>query len=105
MSADNGIYILQTIRTRKKENMCWVKTAPYHVYRVSHAGAIDNFDWYKKNQLYNLGSYMKDVWGSSPVFDDKVKALEYASQMEKDIPILEYGIRTIKTDYIFYGDM
>ena len=105
MSADNGIYILKTIRTRKLDGFAWVKTEPYPVYRVAHVGAIDNFDWYKENQSYNLGAYMKDIWGNSPVYENKAEALGYASQMEKDIRILEYGISTIETDYVFYGDM
>jgi hypothetical protein len=105
MSADNGIYILKTIRTRKQEGDAWVKTEPYAVYRVAETCAIDNFDWYEKNQPYNLGSYMKDVWGSSPVFEGLQDADSYASKLEKDIPILEYGISSIDTDYVFYNDM
>jgi hypothetical protein len=105
MSADNGIYILKTIRTSKQDGNGWVKTEPYPVYRVAHACAIDNFDWYKMNQPHNLGAYMKDIWGSSPVYGDKQEALTYASQMEMKSPILEYGICSINTDYIFYGDM
>lgn len=101
MSADNGIYILKTVRTRKQG----VITESYPVYRVAHAGAIDNFDWYEKVQPYNLGAYMKDIWGSSPVYKDKQEALTYASQIEMEVSILEYGIRSINTDYIFYGDM
>lgn len=104
MSADNGIYILKTIRAHKKDGIGWVKADPHPVYRVAHASAIDNFDWYQQNQSYNLGAYMKDVWGSSPVFEDSQEAVNYASHMEKELSILEYGICRIDTNYIFYGD-
>jgi hypothetical protein len=105
MSSDNGIYILKTIRTRKPEGHALVATEPHPVYRVAHASAIDNFDYYEKKQPYNLGAYMKDIWGSSPVYEDNRDALTYASQMENEIPLLEYGICSINTDYVFYGDM
>jgi hypothetical protein len=105
MSADNGIYILKTIRTSKQKDIGWVKTEPYPVYRVSDASAIENFDWYKKNQPYNLGGYMKDIWGGCKVYEDEQEALNHATQLEKVIPLLEYGICRIDTDYIFYGDM
>lgn len=107
MSADNGIYILKTIRTFKQEDgrYAWVKTEPHSVYRVAAASAIDNFDWYKINQPYNLGAYMKDIWGGCNVYQDKQKALAYAYKLEKVIPVLEYGICSIDTDYIFYDDM
>jgi len=101
MSADNGIYILKTIRTRKGG----VKTEPHPIYRVAETSAIDNFDWYEKNQPYNLGAYMQDVWGNCAPYEDKNGALYYASQLEKSFSILEYGISEIETDYIFYGDM
>jgi hypothetical protein len=105
MSADNGIYILKTIRTHRKEKTGWVISEPYAVYRVAHTNAIDNFDWYEQNQPHNIGAYMKDIWGGSLVYENKQEALAYAAYMEKEISILEYGISSIDTDYIFYGDM
>ena len=98
---------MKTIRTRKQEDAtyAWVKTEPYPVYRVAVASAIENFDWYKENQPHNVGAYMKDIWGGVNVYQDKKEALAYASELEKAIPILEYGICSIDTDYIFYGDM
>ena len=105
MSADNGIYILKTIRTRKDDGRGWVKCPPYPVYRVALASAIDNFSWYQENQSYNLGAYIKDVWGNSPVFKSEGEAFKYASEIEEATPILEYGICLLTTEYIFYGDM
>jgi len=105
MSADNGIYILKTVRTRKQEGNEWVRTEPYPVYRVSDASAIDNFDWYKTNQPYNIGGYMKDIWGDCKVYENEQEAINHATQLEKVIPMLECGICRIDTDYIFYGDI
>src|SRR5690606_33491504 len=84
MSADNGIYITQ-----------WNDG-----YRVVHAAAIENIDFFK------IGS---DQWkatqvgyfGRSPVYKTKQEAIVEAHRREKDIlsdeycPILEYGVCTI----------
>ena len=106
MSADNGIYVLVTKRTRTIENGIIVNDGNKHkVYRVAHAQAIGNFDWYKKYQPYNLGAYMNDVWGESPTFKSEKEALEEASKKEKEFEYIEYGIVTIDaSDMVFYGD-
>ena len=107
MSADNGIYILKTLRTRRYDDgRGWVKSDPYPVYRVAEVQAIDNFDWYEKNQFYNLGAYMKDTWGNSPPFESYDVAFAFAKRMaEEKGRYLEYGVSTIETDYVFFGDM
>ena len=107
MSADNGIYILKTLRTRRNDDgRGWVKSDPYPVYRVAVVQAIDNFDWYEKNQFYNLGAYMKDTWGNSHPFESYDEAFAFAKRMaEGGSRYLEYGVSTIDTDYTFFGDM
>ena len=105
MSADNGVYILSTIRNRKQDGIAWVRCEPYKVYRVAEAGAIDNWDWYKENQPYNLGAYMKDIWGQSEVYNNKEDALLAAHKIEESLDVCEYGVSVIDTDYVFYGDM
>lgn len=110
MSEDNGIYILRTKRTRKETSPgCWERSEEHYVYRVAEVQAIDNFNWYQNNQLYNLGAYMQDLWGNSKVFLSKEEALIEASKIESEIKksflVLEYGISCIDTDYIFYEDM
>ncbi len=107
MSSDNGVYILRTLRTRKEtQKGVWSKSEPYSVWRVAHVGAIDNFDWYLNNATYNLGAYMKDIWGNSPVFESEDEAITYANILAKDIEPLEYGVSVINVPYdmIFYGD-
>ena len=106
MSADNGIYILRTVRNFKEESKGhFTRDKPYYVYRVAYASAIDNFDYYETKQPYNLGAYMKAVWGSSAVFLEEKLALEYAQSVARKYPVLEYGINLLATDYIFYGDL
>lgn len=106
MSADDGIYILKTVRHRRKVGAAWVQSEPHFVYRVAYASAIDNFNWLKENKLYNLGAYMLEVWGLSPVLMHEATALLQASNLSKDHEYLEYGICHIDaSEFVFYGDM
>ncbi len=105
MSADNGVYVLSTIRNRKQDGIAWVACEPHKVYRVAEAGAIDNFGWHELNQPYNLGAYMQSIWGQSEVYDNKDDALLVAHKIEESLDICEYGVSVIDTDYVFYGDM
>ena len=106
MSADNGIYVLRTLRTRKETSPgCWTRAEPHYVWRVAETSAIDNFDWYQNAEIYNLGAYMKDIWGDSEVFQSELAALEHAHKVAKEYDILEYGVVQIDTDYKFFGDM
>ncbi len=94
MSADNGIYILETEGPE---------------YRVAHLGAIDNLEWHEK---YNITTqkmeYFEDdnpdlmiinarkMWAKSPVFADSSSALNRAWNIEKEIGYTEYGICHIR---------
>ena len=74
MSADNGIYILKTLSTTLKDKEGWSRyTDPYPVYRVAETCAIENFDFYKREQPYNIGAYLKEVWGTLRFSYPKVK--------------------------------
>lgn len=106
MSADNGIYILKTTRNRRQEGAAWVQSEPHFVYRVAHVQAIDNFEWYKNHQTYNLGAYMKESWGHSIPHIDENAAFSEAHAEAKTIENLEYGVSVIDaSDMVFYGDM
>lgn len=99
MSADNGIYILQTIDSFKNTGRgAWVSTAGKGVvcYRVAHAQAIDNLSWYEENEPYNVGYFLHSVWGNSVPLYDLSEAEKLASEMEKEIGYTEYGIQLIK---------
>jgi hypothetical protein len=105
MSADNGIYILSTTTRYQRVNGTLKRLdKACRVYRVAHAQAIDNFYNYQADELYNLGCYMKQVWGKSPVFFHETKALEYAHNMAKEFEYLEYGVSSINTNYTFFED-
>lgn len=105
MSADNGVYILSTVRHSKQEGIAWVKCDSYQVYRVAHAQAIDNLEYYKEKEPHNLGAYMQDTWGTSPVYQDKDQAIIAAHKIADSIDVLEYGVSMIETNLKFYGDL
>ena len=54
MSADNGIYVLQT---RKAVSCGYIE----YEYRIAHTQAIDNFDYYEKISTKKLKEYMADI--------------------------------------------
>lgn len=98
MSADNGIYILVTKDSHKYVGGgCYENCLPDGItaYRVAEAGAIDNLEYYEKNQPYNVGYYLHLVWGKSRVFYSLEEAMEYAVSLEKQITYTEYGISVI----------
>lgn len=83
MSADNGVYILATTNSETKEIE----------YRVAHAQAIDNLDYYEKSKpVEELQEYMKEVWGNSHVYKNEKIAVAKAAQIEERYPFTEYGI-------------
>lgn len=90
MSADNGIYILET----------------NDGYRVAEAAAIENFEYYKQKEIHNLGWYMDKVWGRSEVYHNINDAMNKAKDIERDLAKhgwgSEYGIQIIKeTEFNF----
>lgn len=92
MSADNGIYILQT----KDENGVLE-------YRVAHLGAIENL-YYSDPSGDEV--YMWLFFRKSPLFYDKNDAYEWAKEIEKEIldddfGIIEYGIVLLEVNKSF----
>lgn len=85
MSADNGIYILQTLDG----------------FRVKHTQAIDNLYWWEGETRNEINpDTLKECFGLCDVLKTKEEALMKASKMEEEIansscPILEYGIQMI----------
>jgi hypothetical protein len=80
MSADNGIYILETKGPE---------------YRVIHAQNIeevygnfsdDSFRWQGDPEV------MLEYFSNAPVFTDEKKALDYAIELSHNYEYLEYGI-------------
>lgn len=108
MSSDNGVYILQTFTNKLRNgNAITVSPKRFPVYRIAHTQAIENLEFYRFNQVENLGAYMLDVWGKSQVYTDEGYARRRASQIATDImrkEPLEYGVMLIETEYTFYRD-
>lgn len=105
MSADNGVYILKTTDNFKVGCQRFVEEyveGGITAYRVATCGAIDNFDWYKKNQEYMLGKYMNDIWGESEVFYTFEEAIKVAMKTFNNLSVCEYGINEIDaSEYSF----
>ncbi len=91
MSADNGVYILETPGhpdpTKKQ-------------YRVIHAQAIENVTSY--DPLWNQDECARDYFGKCQVFHDESEAFQEAQRIYDEImkddfcPIVEYGISFIQ---------
>ena len=95
MSADNCIAILKTTDKFIKENE-YTLTNTFGkgivAYRVAEVGAVDNFDWYLKMEIHNLGAYLQDTFGNiQPVYDPD-EAFKIAHKLLDIIPYVEYGI-------------
>lgn len=97
MSADNGIYILQTPTGS-------VLCPKVFEYRVVHAQAIDNIYWqHTKGNPKQVVSY----FGKCEVFTNEGEARKLAFKMEEEVlnddfcPVLEYGINTITLPHPF----
>jgi hypothetical protein len=93
MSADNGIYILQTNLPPMKIGNFYINQYGKYEFRVAHCQVIDD--------IYYSDIYLPILFGDSPVFFDIEKANEYAKEMEKNICYLEYGTQTIYLDKYF----
>ena len=106
MSADNGIYILKTTDGYRKENHTWVNTFGDGItaYRVAHAQAIENFDYYRDHETHNLGWWMDIVWGKSEVYYDESEAFKAGAALLNEYSFVEYGMVLIDaSDFNFPG--
>lgn len=86
MSADNGVFVLQT-------------SGPE--FRVAYTQAIDNiYGKYNDDTLHWNGDMdrMMDVFGSSKVYVNVEDALDAAEELSYNYEYLEYGICLI-TDF------
>lgn len=96
MSADNGIYILETPRPPIKTGNMYTNQKGYD-YRVAHCTAIDNIDY--------SDLYLPLLFGNSKVYSSHDEALKAAIEIEKEIKengwFTEYGINTIKKNVYF----
>ena len=95
MSADNGLYILETNKGAGKE------------YRVAYHMAVENYEWDDdKIEMSNDPDIWiknaRDMWKDCKVFTDRDKALQEADRQYQNLmgdpdgmAFLEYGISFI----------
>lgn len=92
MSADNGIYILRTIKQDNTPGQCFE-------YRVKHYMAVENIFDYETDKI-NL-QMLKTYFGDCLVLNDKTSALILASELLDEYHVVEYGIQVIKLNIVF----
>ena len=105
MSADNGIYVLATIRKYTSQHVAGSRlNAVAPVWRVALTNAIADFEHMEVRFPNRVGDYLKEVWGTSATFNTLETALMQAYHLSKDTPT-EYGISVIdKSTLYFPGD-
>lgn len=83
MSADNGIYVLETTGENGQE------------YRIAYSHAIDNiygdFDPETNHWVGNT-NFMDHVFGQSKVYYDIVEAMDEAEKLAEQYTYLEDGV-------------
>lgn len=80
MSADNGVYILQTKGPE---------------FRVAHAQGIDNIfgEWDEERKLWTGNAeYILSTFGESNVFATIEEAYDVAEAIERSLEYTEYGV-------------
>jgi hypothetical protein len=84
MSADSGVYILQTKGPE---------------FRVAHTHAIDNVygEWNEENHVW-MGDpeSILDTFGESHAFDNIEQAYDVAEGIERSVEFTEYGVCLIR---------
>jgi len=91
LSADNGIYILDTPR----------REGIGREYRVAHLQAVQDVDW---DGLHLL---IRRLWRGAGVWFEKDEALIAAGDMYDEImqddfcPVVEYGIQFVRVEEVF----
>jgi hypothetical protein len=87
MSADNGIYILETEGPE---------------FRVAEMGAVDNYQWDNERSEYTDDPDVhienaREMWGGCEVLTNEEDAIDMALKIDKEWGIgTEYGICVIK---------
>lgn len=93
MSADNGVYILET-------------TGPE--YRVACLQAIENIDWDPETCASDADedtriANARKMFSGARAFTDRSDAITYAFALADEYPFLEYGVSDIKVDRPWSG--
>ena len=103
ISNDNTIVILSAVKTSRVVGALSAHIK-HKVYRVAHISEFDNYEYYVKNQPYNLGYYLSLHFSKSVVYDSLEKAMEIAKKRELQIGYVKHGIVIKDTDMFYPGD-
>lgn len=107
MSADNAIAILKTTDKFKVENpYTLVNTFGEGItaYRVAEIQAIDNFEYFKENELHNLGAWILTCFSRENVVYSHLEARKKAEKLCNAVGYVEYGIVELDaSEYNFPG--
>jgi hypothetical protein len=107
MSADNCIAILKTTDKFKIVGPGHLKNLfgeGIIAYRVAHIQAHDNYEWYKDNEIHNLGCWFADLFKKSEVFYSKDEAAKRVVELLRKVDYVEYGIIDLDaSEYNFPG--
>lgn len=97
MSADNGIYILETLGRHGRIGF---------EYRVAELMCIENLFWdyffgeeSDDNDVYIRNA--RGMWGKCKVTTDKDTAMRVAQKMLDNLDVCEYGIQFIRIPRVF----
>lgn len=105
MSANNAIIILGTVKNfRTDSDGIDHHSDPYKVYRVAHVLDWENYNWYKENQVYNLGYFLYYNFHHSIPYENINDAVNRANNLYNLIGNVEYGVIIEDTEYMFPGD-
>ena len=95
MSADNGVYVLESPLMAEAPNGQEIHYADE--YRVAHCQAIENL-W--DCRQYSL-DFERQMFGQSPVYHDKDEAILAAHRIAETITVLEYGVKVLHMEHPF----
>jgi hypothetical protein len=95
MSADNGIYILETDGPNGGKE-----------YRVAELQAVENYTWDPSKNLHvdNPDVHItnaRKMWENCDVFTDRGCALNFAHEFADMCEVLEYGVSIIRIPRVF----
>ena len=97
MSADNGVYILETLKKDKPNTF---------EFRVAHLQAVENVDWDQKQKCETEDDQIRiknarKMWKNCKIFTSKKDALTFASDVLDELMICEYGISFVTINEVF----
>ena len=93
MSADNGIYILETNDGFHVAELAAIEN---YMYDSESLDDTDNLDVQIRNA--------REMWANSPFFINEQQAWQYAYERAEQCQILEYGVSKIHIERDFYED-